>query len=308
MWAACSARAMVKAEPHCPLLVPVVWVGQLIARLPQPMVLALGTVLTWLAWPLLGRRRRVAERNLDACFPELDRTARKHLLSRNLRATLTGALELLRAWYAPTRSLRGLSTLEGGEHLLAALAQGRGVLLLGGHYVQTELAARLLSIHLQQPMEVMARRYNNRCIEAMVDAARRRVFAGVTAKKDVRGLLRALNRGAVVAYLADQNFNYQHAFVPFFGIPAATLTTTPELARRGNAVVIPIFFHRRDDGGYHIRLTPTWDDWPSGDATADAARYMAELEAFVRQHPEQYLWVHRRFKTRPPGETEPFYR
>ncbi|MET0288549.1 MAG: lysophospholipid acyltransferase family protein [Pseudoxanthomonas sp.] len=299
---------MARAEAQCLLLVPLVWLGQLVARLPQWGLLALGSGLTWLAWPLLGRRRRIARRNLEACFPELDAGARRRLLSRNLRATLTGVLELLRAWYAPVRHLKCLSTLEGGEYLLAALAQGKGVLLLGGHYVQTELAARLLSVQLQHPVEVMARRNNHRCIEAVVDAARRRVFAGVTAKKDVRGLLRALNRGAVVAYLADQNFNDQHAFVPFFGVQAATLTTTPELARRGNAVVIPIFFHRRDDGGYHLRLTPAWDGWPSGDPVADAARYMAELEAFVRQHPEQYLWVHRRFKTRPPGETEPFYR
>jgi len=132
------------------------------------------------------------------------------------------------------------------------------------------------------------------------------VFAEVIAKKDVRGLLRSLARGGVVAYAADQDFSYQHAFVPFFGVPAATLTAIPALARRGNAVVLPYWFARGDDGRYTLRIEPPWPGWPTGDETQDAARYMAELEQAVRRHPDQYLWVHRRFKTRPPGEPDPY--
>ena len=286
----------------CGLIAPLEWLAAAIARLPQRLLLALGSGLTFLLWPLLGKRRRYARINLALCFPQLEDAQRSRLLRDNLRATVTGALELLRAWYAPSTALVGLAQVEGLEHLQAATASGRGVLLFGGHFTHSELAARLLAEASGQPVHVMVRRNNHRCLEDMFERARRRAFAGTVAKKDVRGLLKTLSRGGVVAYSADQNFNYQHAFVPFFGVPAATLTATPDLAARGNAVVLPFWFHRDAEGKYRLRVESQWSGWPSGDATADAARYMHELEQVVREHPDQYLWVHRRFKTRPAGE------
>ena len=286
----------------CGLIAPLEWLAAAIARLPQRLLLALGSGLTFLLWPLLGKRRRYARINLALCFPQLEDAQRSRLLRDNLRATVTGALELLRAWYAPSTALVGLAQVEGLEHLQAATASGRGVLLFGGHFTHSELAARLLAEASGQPVHVMVRRNNHRCLEDMFERARRRAFAGTVAKKDVRGLLKTLSRGGVVAYSADQNFNYQHAFVPFFGVPAATLVATPELAERGNAVVLPFWFHCDAEGKYRLRIEPQWSGWPSGDPETDAARYMHELEQVVRQHPEQYLWVHRRFKTRPPGE------
>ncbi|MFT3755071.1 MAG: lysophospholipid acyltransferase family protein [Pseudoxanthomonas sp.] len=273
-----------------------------IARLPQRVLLALGGVLAWLLWPLLGKRRRIARVNIDLCFPQLGEAKRNRLLKDNLRNTVTGALELIRAWYAPAQALRGLADIEGLQHLHAARAAGKGVLLFGGHFPHAELCARLLGEALGERIHVLVRHNNNACIEALMDSARRRVFAGTIGKKDMRGLLRTLSHGGIVAYSADQNFNYQNAFVPFFGVPAATLTATPDLARRGNAVVLPFWFHRDATGRYQLRVEPTWPGWPGGDPAADAARYMTELENVVREHPAQYLWVHRRFKTRPPGE------
>jgi KDO2-lipid IV(A) lauroyltransferase len=277
-----------------------------IARWPQTRLLRLGAVLTWGSWPLLGERRRIARTNLALCFPELDAKARKRLLRATLRETITGLLESVRAWFAPTDALRGLCVIEGLDHLHAAQADGRGVLLLTGHSPHLELGGRFLADALHAPLAIVARRNNDPCIEAWLDAARRRVFSDVIAKKDVRGLLRTLSRGGVFAYAADQDFSYQHVFVPFFGVPAATLTAIPALAQRGNAVVLPYWFAREDDGRYRLRIDAPWSDWPSGDDTRDAARYMAELEHAVRRHPAQYLWVHRRFKTRPPGEADPY--
>lgn len=289
---------------RCGFIAPANLLASGIARLPQAALLALGRIATVLLWPLLAKRRRHAATNIALCFPERDAQAQARLLRDTVRATVTGALELIRGWYAPAHALRGLADVQGLEHVRAAQAQGRGILLFGGHIPHSELCARLLGEALGERVTIVARRNNDPCIERLLDGARRRVFADVIAKKDVRGLLRALSRGGIVAYSADQDFNYQNAFVPFFGVPAATLTATPDLARRGNAVVLPFWFHRGDDGRYHLRVEPTWSGWPSGDPVQDAARYMAELEAVVRRHPEQYLWVHRRFKTRPPGEPD----
>lgn len=291
-----------RTASRCWFVPPLEYLAAALARLPQPVLLAMGAMLAMLLAPLMGRRRRYARANLALCFRELGRAQRERLLRDNLRATTTGALELIRAWYAPRQALDGLATVEGLEHLQAARDSGRGVLLFGGHFVHSELAARLLQDLAGVPIHVVVRRNNHPCIEAMFDRARRRAFAGTIAKKDLRGLLRTLLDGGVVAYSADQNFTYQSAFAPFFGVPAATLTATPDIARRGNAVVLPFWFHRDAGGRYRLRIEPQWSGWPSGDPGADAARYMAELEQVVRAHPEQYLWVHRRFKTRPPGE------
>ena len=289
---------------RCWLVVPGNWLAAGIARLPQALVLRLGGSLAWLLSPVLGRRRRYARRNLELCFPELDADARERLLQATLRATVTGMLESLRGWFAPASVLRGLVAVEGLEYLRAARSQGRGVLLVTGHSPHLELGGRMLSEVSGEPIAIVVRRQGSPCLERFIDAARKRAFADTIGKKDMRGLLRTLSGGGIVAYAGDQDFSYQHAFVPFFGVPAATLTAIPELARRGNAAVLFYWFQREDDGRYRLWIEPPWTDWPSGDASADAARYMAALERVVRRHPEQYLWVHRRFKTRPPGEPD----
>jgi KDO2-lipid IV(A) lauroyltransferase len=292
--------------PRCWWRRPATALARVIARWPQPRLLRAGALAAWLAWPLLAQRRRIARTNLALCFPELAPAARARLLRATLRDTVTGLLESLRAWFAPEDALRGLCTIEGLEHLHAARRDGRGVLLLTGHSPHLELGGRFLADALDPSLAIVARRNNDACLEAWLDDARRRAFADVIGKKDVRGLLRTLAAGGVVAYAADQDFSYQHVFVPFFGIQAATLTAIPALAQRGNAVVLPYWFWREDDGRYALRIDPPWAGWPSGDAERDAARYMEELERAVRRHPAQYLWVHRRFKTRPAGEPSPY--
>lgn len=272
-----------------------------VARLPQGAMLALGRALAWLAWPLLRSRRRIARINVDLCFPALDVRERKRLADASVVNTVIGALELLRAWHAPAWRLRGLAEIEGLQHLREALASGRGVLLMCGHFTHTELAVRLLGEALGRPARVVVRRHNSACLEAWFERSRAAVYGPSIGKKDVRGLIRALQAGEPVVYSADQNFTYQNAFVPFFGVPAATLTATPELVRRGRAVLLPFWYRREADGHYRIRIEAGWPGWPSGDPVEDAARYMRELETVVCECPGQYLWAHRRFKTRPPG-------
>ena len=276
--------------------------ARFVARLPQAKLLALGRALAWALWPLLGSRRRIARINVDLCFPGHDPAWRRRLAHASVVNTVIGVLELLRAWHAPPQALAGLARIEGLAHLRAALAEGRGVLLMCGHFTHTELAVRLLSEALGREVRVVVRRHNNACLEAWFDRSRAAVYGPTIGKKDVRALLRNLMDGQPVVYSADQNFTYQNAFVPFFGVPAATLTATPDLVKRGRAVLLPFWYRREADGRYALRIEPTWPGWPSGDPAEDAARYMRELETVVRECPEQYLWAHRRFKTRPPGE------
>jgi len=286
---------------RCWGMAPLVLVARGIARLPQRVLLGLATVLSLLLWPLLRSRRRIAAINLALCFPELGNDERRRLLRANQRDSIMGVLELIRCWYAPSSALAGLiARIEGLPRLQEALATGRGVMLLTGHFTPTELAARMLSEAAGKPVIGIVRRNNSPCLEATFEKARSRV-GSTLAKKDVRGMLRALQGGGMLAYSADQNFTYQNAFVPFFGVPAATLTSTPDLVRRGRAIVLPFWFHREPDGRYCLQVEEMWPGWLDASPEEAAAIYMRELEAVVRRHPEQYLWVHRRFKTRPPG-------
>lgn len=287
---------------RCWFLMPLTWLAAAVARLPQAVLLGLGRATAVVLWPLLRSRRRIAAINIALCFPALDAAAQRRLARASVVNTVIGALELLRAWHAPSARLAGLARVDGLEHLQQALARGQGVLLMCGHFTHTELAVRLLGEALGREVRVVVRRHNNACLERWFDAARTAVYGPTIGKKDVRGLLRNLMDGQPVVYSADQNFTYQNAFVPFFGVPAATLTATPDLVRRGRAVLLPFWYRRGPDGHYRLRIEPTWAGWPSGDPRVDAARYMSELEAVVRECPEQYLWAHRRFKSRPPGD------
>ena len=286
---------------RCLALRPFAWLAAAIARLPQGALLALAGIGTTMAWPLLARRRRIAARNLELCFPELDAAARARLLRANLRSTVMGVLELARAWFAPSRALPR-ARIEGLQEVADTLAQGQGVFLLSSHFTHNEFSARLLSEALQRRVRVVVRRNNNACIEAELEHARQRVFGPSLEKKDVRALLRALQQGELVVTSGDQDFSYNSAFVPFFGLPAATLLGSAELAQRGRARVFVSWPRREADGSYTLQLRAAWPGWSAASPAQAAAIYMAALEAKVREAPEQYLWVHRRFKTRPPGE------
>ena len=292
---------------RCPGIAPLEWLARGIARLPQSFLLRLASLLAGLSQVFWARRRRVAQANIALVFPELDPPAQGRLLQANLRETLMGGFELLRAWYAPDSRLRDAVVIEGLEHLHAAKAAGQGVLLFTGHFTQTELAAWLLKRATGGVVRGVVRRHNSACVEDMFERARQRIFGATLAKKDVRGMLRALQAGEWVVYSADQDFNYQHAFVPFFGIPAATFTGTAELVRRSGARMLPFWFHRGADGRYHLRIEAEWPGWRDAEPAQSAAIYMQQLERVVREHPEQYLWVHRRFKTRPPGEAPVYH-
>ena len=242
--------------------------------------------------------------NIDLCFPDAGCAARRRLVRDNLVATVTGALELLRAWYAPPDALAGPGADRAAWSACAtALAADAGVLLFTGHFTHTELAMRLLVEALGQPIGGVVRRNNNPCLEATFDAGARDAFRRDAGKEGrARPVARACSRGRRWRISADQNFNYQHAFVPFFGVPAATLDhrARPGQARR-RAWCCRCGCIATATASTTSTSTAPWPAGPELPPADAAALYMRELEARVREHPEQYLWVHRRFKTRPAG-------
>lgn len=273
-----------------------------IARWPYRAQMRLAWALAPLLAHLAGRRRRIVAANIDLCFPALGKGERRALVDRNLRSTAVSLFETTLAWFAPRAVTTGIVEVKGLDHLREALAQGRGALCLYSHFTMIELGGRLLSEALGRPMHQMVRRNNDPALEAVIDAARRQFCEKTVEKRDLAELLRSLRAGHPVGYAPDQDFNLHMAFVPFFGQPAATLMMTSRIARLSRAPVLCCWIRRRQEGvGYVLRIDPPLADFPSADAVADTGRIMALVEAEVRQVPEQYLWAHRRFKTRPDG-------
>src|SRR5690606_19661449 len=289
------------APPLGPLPLPA-WLAirgmALLARLPWPLQRALGGAVGALLRVALPARRRVAARNLELCFPELDAAARKALLQRHFAAIGIGLFEFARAWWGSVAPLRRGVVVEGLEHMEAARAGGRGVIVVSGHFTTLEVCGRLMCDHV--PLAGMYRPHAEPAMEWAVRRGRLRYAAAMFPKQDLRGTVRHLKRGGLLWYAPDQDPSRgESVFVPFFGQPAHSLTSTHQLARMSGAAVLYFQHARREDGGYTLRLFPAGEDWPARDAEANTAEVMAAIESMARAAPEQYLWIHRRFKRRP---------
>ncbi len=280
------------------------WLGiaamAVLARLPWSWQRALGRALGTVLRAVLQDRRRVAERNLALCFPESTDAARSQLLRAHFEAIGIGVFEFARAWWGSVQPLRHGLQVEGLEHVEAACAEGRGVIVVSGHFTTLEVCGRLMCDHI--PLAGMYRPHKQAAMEWAVRRGRARYAAAMFPKQDVRGAVRHLKRGGLLWYAPDQDPSRgDSVYVPFFGQPAHSLTSTHQLARLSGAAVMLFQHARRDDGGYTLRLWPAFDGFPSADRTADTARVMAGIETMARTAPEQYLWIHRRFKRQPDG-------
>jgi KDO2-lipid IV(A) lauroyltransferase len=280
------------------------WLGFALLRalitLPRGARLACGHALGRLLFVFGRARRGIAGVNLALCFPTHSAAERRALLMRHFENLGIALLETALCWWGRDAQLDGLADMEGIEHLHAARARGRGVLLLTAHFTPFELAGRLLA--RVAPFHVVYRPHKNVLLEYVMRSARERLFERAIDRRDARGLMKSLRQGHVVWYAPDQNEDRAHSvFAPFFGVPAATLTTTARIAAVSGAAVVPYFPRRLPDGRYHLHLLPALVSFPGGNAEADAGRINALFEQAIAAAPEQYLWVHRRFKTRPPG-------
>ncbi len=277
--------------------------GAVLARLPATADLRLGAWLARHGGGTVRKRRRVVERNLALCFPALPAAERAALAGAATASNLAGLFDTLRAATAPDRCLRGQAEVRGLEHLRAALAQGRGAVLLGAHYDCLDLAFRHLRLAADMPIGLVGRGFNLQGADRVIQRGRDRHLGRLFRKKKIGDFCRWVQAGHPAVYLADLNVSERVVFAPFFGVPAATLDAIGGVLARAGGTVLPLWAWRRDDGRLVVEVQPAWpEDFAAAPPQVLARRYMAWVEAQVRRHPAQYLWTHRRFKTRPAGE------
>lgn len=279
------------------------WAGVLLLRLaallPYGLILRLGPWLGRLYARALPKRRVIAKINIDLCFSDKSPEWREQLLRDSFDSLGITLLEAPLAWWASRRRMEKLAHVHGLENLRHALASGKGVLLLSAHLNSPEFGGRLL-VH-EQKYAAMYRPSNNPVIDRVIQRARGRWLSGLIPRHNARAVVRALKQGEAVWYAVDQNAGRRESvFADFFGIPASTNPATARLARLSGAVVVPFRAVRRKDGkGHNLYLEAPWEDFPTGDIVADTQRVNDLVERWVRETPEQYMWIHRRFRTRP---------
>lgn len=280
---------------------------RLLATLPFAWQRRVGKVLGRIMYWFAPARRRIARINIDLAFPQLSATEKRQLLRDNFDSNGMALLEVGMSWWKPKEELRPLLHLEGLENMREALQAGKGVIMLGGHFTCLLIAGRLLAMEL--PFNIIVKHGDIPLFEALTRHYREQHYAGLIDNHDMRGILKALRSNKICWYAPDQDFGRKRSvFAPFMGIQTATLTTTAKLAKSSGAKVVFIDYERLRDGqGYHLRLRPALEEYPSGDDVLDATRINQLIETQVQRVPEQYLWVHRRFRSRPHKEDKKFY-
>jgi KDO2-lipid IV(A) lauroyltransferase len=284
--------------------------GQLwaLSHLPLALQATIGRGLGWLLFRLAGSRRRIAERNLELCLPELSPPQRDALVRDHFGWLGRSLLERGLLWYAPVQRLRSLIHVEGDVGL--AERSERPVMWLVPHFMALDVAGAATQLFQSRMVGSIYQKQSNPVFDAAIRRGRLRFNQGEVYSRHERALplVRAIKRGWAFFNLPDMDFGRKDAaFVPFFGVPAATLLAPSKMARSLGMTVQPVVAETLPGGaGYRVRFLDAWTDWPSDDPVADAARMNRWIEQQVRLNPGQYLWVHKRFKTRPAGE-RPLY-
>lgn len=277
-----------------------IWLGLGLVRavnlLPLRAQMAVGRALGRLAYRFARRDRRIASINIAMCLPGLSETEREELVREHFESLGCTLLETGLVWWASDQRLRKLIQFEGEEHLRAALAQGRGALMLSAHFTTLEMGARALT--LLGPTTVMYLTPSNPLIAELSRRGREKHTVQAVTSEQIRELLQNLKNNLPVWYAPDQRYTGKNSeIVPFFGVPAASNVATSRLAKISGAPVLPYFPERRaDDSGYVIVIHPPLTNFPSGDPVADTRRFHELIEDHARRNPAQYLWSYKRFK------------
>lgn len=274
---------------------------RLICLLPHRLALAIGRVFGRLAHAVGGSRRAIVRRNIELCFPDLTRQERDEMTRKHFDALGMMMIEMGLGRWASLRHLRSIMKLTGAEHVNNALASGHGVILLSAHFTTLEISGRLLAEAIP-PYDAVFRR-NRSAFMTELQRSGREVSAETTIeKRDIKRMVKSLRDKRSVWYAPDQSYNRKGAeVIEFFGIPSMHTTATSALARLGRAKVVPFFPRRLEDSTYELVLSPALENFPSDDPAEDARHYVRILEEQIRLCPEQYFWVHRKFKGLPEG-------
>jgi KDO2-lipid IV(A) lauroyltransferase len=278
------------------------WLGVIvlysISWLPYVVQKWIGKLLGKLLKIAAKKRYLIARRNIDLCFPELSQTERDTLLADNLNNAGMAILETGMGWWWPTWRVNRIVEFEGYEHIEAIQAKGKGVLAYGIHNLSLEFASRLLG--LKAPSVVFYRKHNNPVMEYMQYHGRNRANKYMVHKRNVRGLIQALDEGELCIYLPDQDYGRTRCeFTPFFAVPEVATTKGSLLFAKQADCETVFLLPVKTDKGYKIITLPGLENFPSGDDKYDVTRINQMVEKMVMVAPEQYLWMHKRFKTRP---------
>jgi KDO2-lipid IV(A) lauroyltransferase len=277
----------------------------LLQQLPLGVQAALGRGLGWLLYALAGSRRRVALRNVALCLPEWDETRRRALVREHFQWLARSLLERGLLWYAPVRRLKTLIQVEGDVGF--AERSGKPVMWLVPHFVGLDVAGVATQLFQGRQVASIYQAQSNTVFDQAMRSGRLRFKQGDVFARSERALplVRAIRRGHVFFNLPDMDFGARDAaFVPFFGMRAATLLAPARMARSLGMTVQPVVAEMLPGGqGYKVRFLPPWTDFPgTDDDVAATTRLNRWIEQEIRRNPAQYLWVHKRFKTRPEGE------
>lgn len=271
-------------------------------KLPWPEKRLLARGLGWFVFNILCIRRRVVYTNLKLCFPEKSVREISALARAHYDALALGLFELCTGWWAKTADLPPRRVI-GLEHLQAGLARGHGVILLTAHFTTLEIGGRLMSE--THRMGGLYRDPNNPVVAYLMRGQRARRMSPAVHFDDLRGLVRALRANHAIWYAPDQGKRSKASeILPFFGVPAITNTATGKIAGMTGAAVVPFFAKREADHSYTLTILPALENFPTADTAADAIRVNQLIEEHIRLAPEQYFWVHKRFKARGPGYPE----
>lgn len=274
----------------------------LLVQLPYPVLYKLGVWMGRTSMRFLKRRVTIARRNLELCFPDMDIEQRERQVVGNFESLGMGLLETGMAWFWPDKRVKRWFNVTGINHLQAAQHNSRGVLVIGVHFMSLELGGRAMG--LCQPMMAMYRPHNNKAMEWAQTKGRMRSNKAMLDRKDLRGMVNALKRGEAVWFAPDQDYGPRGSvFAPLFAVDqAATTSGTFMLARLAKPALLPVVLIRRPHGrGYDLLIQPALENYPINDEIAAAAYMNKVVENEIMRAPEQYLWLHRRFKTRPTG-------
>ena len=272
------------------------------ALLPYGLTARIGDGLGWLLYQIPSRRKRIVHTNLKLCFPEWSDARREDIAQKHFRHAIRSYLERSVQWFGSAKKLEKLIELDSAIDLTDPNLPP--TLFLGLHFVGIEAGSIFLNYSLRRQCGSLYQPMSNPILEAAAKAARGRFGADMASRADsARVVLRWLRDKKPVMLGADMDYGMRNStFVPFFGVPTCTLTAVGRLAKVGNAQVVPFIGEVLPNyKGYRLKVFKPWDHYPTGDDDADARRMNAFLEEQIPTMPEQYYWVHKRFKTRPPG-------